>query len=680
MADRRDYYFRQKVTEAELDSGFDGLEQADFALAVDNDLIGIVAGLGVAEAAIPNLTVDVQGPGTAYSKAGERIAIASTQNQDVSVDDGALSTAVGVPGNEKWVSLFILFDRALSDPRIDGNSVSVFFVRDESFAFSVVQGAEAPLGTAARPALDSGKILLADIHRTFGQTQIVNADIDVTRREDAYRLTGTVPLVAGTPKEAIEDLLTALNQHIDGVANQHPADELTYAGSGTWAGGITGLPAGSVENALDQVVVQLAAIVNPSGGERVGTRALVGTWADGSTFLSSSVWGVLNKIVTDLGSTGINGALKVATAARSAWLGGRTNPADTVFAALDKIITDLAATTGTDDGAERIGAAAGTNLAAGSVRSQLDELDAEKAGLALANAFAALNTFDAGIDVNGSETLSGNLTLDGSTSTIAFTARAETAATQAALISDNRVAGTFPTEFFKIFQGTAGSDIVRIFFGGNGSGIVITGGADFDNSTNEWVSDDATDAAIWEFYPGLGGEMAIRYRDVVGAGERWGNGAWTGALYHFDVVATADAEARLSDGIVSFFGVSGTSQSNPAAGTVPGANALYALNTPDAWLKGINNTGEDDSFGIASMAANGSGSTVTYDHSAGGTFQQVHFATANSGTSATTAGFMTAVPGGVNTVVVRRWRWDGAAIVETTLGDWSLLRFGRITS
>ena len=44
MADRLDYYFRQRVTEAELDLGFELLEKADRNLAADIGVYGIVSG------------------------------------------------------------------------------------------------------------------------------------------------------------------------------------------------------------------------------------------------------------------------------------------------------------------------------------------------------------------------------------------------------------------------------------------------------------------------------------------------------------------------------------------------------------------------------------------------------------------------------------------------------------
>lgn len=412
MADRRDYYYRQTVTEAELDAGFEGLEQADRAVSVDHGLVGVVEGMGVSEkSGTPDLSVDVQGPGTAYSKAGERIGFSSTQNVDVSVDDGASSTAVGVVGNEKWISVFVEFDRVLSDPRIDGLSATVFFQRDESFVFSVVQGAEAVIGAATRPAIDAGKILLADVRRVFGDTQIFNAEIYTNRREDAYSyLGGTVEIIDGTAHDAIDSLLTALNQHLDGAANKHPAADIDYGGGGAWADGTTN-PATTVEAQLDKIISDLATLAG--GANRIGLSAL-DNWHDGTAQPATTVGARLAAMVTALVSeTGSGGADKLGVGARTAWLGGRANAAGSIFDALDAIITDLADTASTDDGAERIGAATnGSLLSAGSVRSQLDELDAA----------TLLRVLKAG------DTMSGNLSFSGSADVVYSSARGRTLA------------------------------------------------------------------------------------------------------------------------------------------------------------------------------------------------------------------------------------------------------------
>jgi hypothetical protein len=418
MADRLDYFFRQRVTEAELDLGFELLERADRNLAADLGFVGVVAGAAVSQhAPVPDLTVDVSGPGAVYDQLGERIFFSALQNVNVAQDDNGVSTAVSAAGREKLVSVFVKFDRTLSDPRVDGNSLTVFFQRAESFKFIVAQGAEAPAGTALPPPLRSDAILLADITRTFGQTQILNAHVSTARRQDAFVVTGSPrSLRRGRTIEAVSDLLGLYNAHVGGSSDRHPAASVDYAGGGNWADGGTN-PATTVEAQLDKLVVDLAAT---SGAPKIGAAATAGApnslvagsvksqidallgfvnahinqasgahaasavsyagggnWKDGTTNPATTVEAQLDKLVADLVADA--GAARIGTAARSAWLGGRTNPAGvSVLGAIDKIITDLADTAAADDGAERIGAQAvsgsPTSLAAGSVRSQLDAL------------------------------------------------------------------------------------------------------------------------------------------------------------------------------------------------------------------------------------------------------------------------------------------------------------------
>lgn len=328
MASRRDYYFRQKVTEAELDAGFQGLEQADFNIAIDHKLYGINTGLTVSEAAVPDLTVDVA-LGTAYSKQGERIRVSGTQNVDCSQDDSGTPTTVATPGNTKVVSVFIEFDRALSDPRIDGNSLTVYFVRAESYDFSVVQGAEALIGTEVPPPLDSAKLLLADIRLINGGTTITNAavvgaydQIDTTRREDAYKYTGgTVEIIQGTAYTAINSLLTALNNHIDAAANQHPADEVTFVDSATWADSTTldgATVVDDVQEAIEAVVTDLASQVSGNdGGLKIG-KYQSGVWNDGNRLATGSLSSQIDGIVSQLASnTGNGGADKIGAVAQT---------------------------------------------------------------------------------------------------------------------------------------------------------------------------------------------------------------------------------------------------------------------------------------------------------------------------------------------------------------------------
>lgn len=206
MADRRDYYFRQLVTEAELDAGFSGLETADRNLMTDLGHVGIVGGLGVSAQVSPNLTVQVAS-GVAYDQLGQRCSVPSTQNLDCSVDEDSVSTTVSTPGNSRILGVYIGFQRSLTDLRIDGNSDPVYFVRGESFELRVIQGAEA--GSPTPPALQGDAILLADITRSFGVTTITSGNISTSRRQTAFKTTG-IALSAGQPEEALQALISAL--------------------------------------------------------------------------------------------------------------------------------------------------------------------------------------------------------------------------------------------------------------------------------------------------------------------------------------------------------------------------------------------------------------------------------------------------------------------------------------
>lgn len=276
MANRLNYYFRQKVTESELDEGFDLLEQADRAFATDLALIGVVTGMAVAQrGAGANLTVDVAA-GSCYDKDGERIQFSTTQNVDVSVDENAVTTAVTSSGNSKIISVFAKFTRVLTDPRTDGNNVTVFFNVAEGFEFVVRQSAEATSPTA--PSLDPDFILLADITRAFGATTIVTGNISTARREDMFVRSGaTYSMRTGRIGSALQGIIDNLNTehvalaaHISNATAAHAASAISYAGSPNWADG-SAITSTNVEAALDEVVSDLiTTTVSASGAEKIG--------------------------------------------------------------------------------------------------------------------------------------------------------------------------------------------------------------------------------------------------------------------------------------------------------------------------------------------------------------------------------------------------------------------------
>jgi hypothetical protein len=227
MANRRDFFFRQKVTEAELDAAFAELENADRALASDFGHVGVTAGMAVTQQVSPNLTVQVSGPGVVYDQTGQRIAIPSTQTVNCAVDEDGLNTAVVGGTNSRILSIFAEFNRVLSDPRVDGNAATVYFVRAESFTFNVAAGTESASPVA--PALRGDQILLADITLAYGASSIVNGNISTTRRQWAYKTTGTV-IGVGTAEEAIQALATAL-AGTGGSLSAHVAASPAHAGS-----------------------------------------------------------------------------------------------------------------------------------------------------------------------------------------------------------------------------------------------------------------------------------------------------------------------------------------------------------------------------------------------------------------------------------------------------------------
>lgn len=281
--DRRDFYFKQPVTESELNGAFDAVEQSIWALMSDNGLTGIAAGMVGAQASpTPNLTVSISGPGYAYDAAGERIFLSSpTTLVDLTLDSNGVPTSV-TTGNERYLSVYIKFARTQSDPRIDGASNSIFFVSDESFEIIVVQGTSNSVGSASRPTIDPTQgLLLFDVHRTASQSQIFNADILTDRRQDTFNIVQTpVSIQAGTLRTGLTAILTALNNHITGVGGaSHPDTGITSAAA---SGSPLALPGGSVRDqllALQTEVNTVAALA----AELKGSVKLAGFQNYGST-------------------------------------------------------------------------------------------------------------------------------------------------------------------------------------------------------------------------------------------------------------------------------------------------------------------------------------------------------------------------------------------------------------
>jgi hypothetical protein len=299
MADRKDWFFRQIVAEDELDSSMEELEQADRDLAVDmalgvdasspDEQGGIVNGLNVGILAGTDITVSA---GVAYDLLGQRcvldgsltVDLAKTGSLNIGVGglgDGS-STDVGV-GNERWVTLFLVFDRLLSDPRTDGASQTVYFERDESFHFEITMGSAVSIGTLGLPSVDgpprqAGKVLIADIRLEDSGAGTEALEVQVERREQWFKKTGTtIGINVSNPRQGIDNLFGRIDDHVSGVGGtRHIADSIDYAGGDAWADGTTN-PAVTVEVQLDKIITDLNATVDPSGAKKIGALLQNGT-------------------------------------------------------------------------------------------------------------------------------------------------------------------------------------------------------------------------------------------------------------------------------------------------------------------------------------------------------------------------------------------------------------------
>lgn len=415
MANLHDWFFRQRVSEGELDEGFEYLELADQNLCVDWDFPGIAQGMNVGEETVPSLNVEISA-GTAYTNAGERIRIPGLQTVDVSVDENSNTTEPAVGGNSLVITIFAEFTRALSDPRVDGNSQVVYFNRFESFQFVVRKGNEAasPGGGAEvafiqanAVANDPNLIRVCDIIRANGQTQIFNADIyENVLREDAFVLTaGTLSVRAGTAEQSDQANLQALSDHINDIANAHSADAVDFDAANLpipaqW----TALAAATeVQAAIDGIVTDLG---QTDAAELIGA-GVAATWADASGIAGATVDAILEEIVTDLG--GGSGAPKIGLTPTATWENAEAITATDVFAYLEEIVGDLADNSGTS-GSRRVGfdpaSSSGPDLTATDVQSALGELDAGKGSLGNTNTWTGpTNTFNNAVALDGTTTV-----------------------------------------------------------------------------------------------------------------------------------------------------------------------------------------------------------------------------------------------------------------------------------
>jgi hypothetical protein len=569
-----------------------------------------------------------------------------------------------------------------------------------------------------------GSVVGVGLGNTPGAGNTTNQNVIDVSLSTLILYDGGPPWADGTtnPSSTVAAQLDKIVADLTSTSGQRGAGKLTAPAFSAWADG-TANPATRLDLRIGQMISDLANLGGSGGAAKVGMGART-AWFDGLTNPADTTFKAMDKLITDLtdqstnngagGRIGINqmgnqffsglspgpgtiyqvfdqivdelafsGGDHIGITSRTAWLGGRTNPGFvSLFAAIDKIITDLAATTASDDGAERIGAQAIGNLSAGSVRSQLSELDTEKGGLALSNIWSggsSQNDFRRKILI-GSDL--GSTAADRDISRIDFDLN---------LTSNTR---TRIMDFGALGGGTHRT-ILYARAGDGGVDFEIARNARWDSTGLVWVKERGAVSHLFRVRANGGFEhwreqntvASATWSDVYGVG----SGGWE--FRNLDLIQDVSGTTinstrwRVHNGKIQFTDSRDASDdfaTNPEAAVTVRGNTLYGKNIVKAWLKIITGVslGIDDGFNVA-VAPNGNAVTVTYNLGMSSTFRQAPVGTSD-GTTAGTASWLTAGNHAANSIRIRHWRISAGAPVETNQNsvgtEWGLIVCGRQTT
>lgn len=215
MANRFHTYFGQVVTHTELNEIHDALFDGVDRFVEDFGFSGVAAGADVTQHTPNNLSVDVGAPAIVYDQFANRMEFGSPVVVNCSLDENGSSTTVVGGSREKWLSIFIQYTTTQSDPRTDDLGNTVYYRDVTGYKLNVVQGAEAPTGTAIKPSLRGDQILLADVLLAFGATALTNANISNLRSQTVFNAVGS-PLAFKSKglADALQNMTDAINSSI----------------------------------------------------------------------------------------------------------------------------------------------------------------------------------------------------------------------------------------------------------------------------------------------------------------------------------------------------------------------------------------------------------------------------------------------------------------------------------
>jgi len=305
-----DFYFKQIVTQSQMDWAFDSVQDAIHSVSLDCALTGILDGMDPQQhAPLPDKNVDIVGPGIAYDPDGQRIYVPDSLTVlDCSQDEFGTDTDPPTAGWWRVFSIFARFERDLTEPALDGNNNVVYTKQLESFEFFVRNGTEAATGPAAvPPPLLTDAVLVVDVLVQNGFTAILNSDMDFSRREDWVRFAGTTigDRVYGTSKDAVEDLLSIVDTF--GGALPFTFGQQWF-GAQPVAGPVP--PPTTIQTALDAIVYDLGQSGVASGGSLLVGALDSGAFPGGyvTPWASANIQAVLMSLGIDLDAH-IGGAL-----------------------------------------------------------------------------------------------------------------------------------------------------------------------------------------------------------------------------------------------------------------------------------------------------------------------------------------------------------------------------------
>jgi hypothetical protein len=182
MSDKQDFYVGQVVNANEMDDIYNDVEAAEQNLAVDLAAAqgtdptkegGIMRGLVVsrATATVVQVTAGVARDGNGrFVELPVNASVSVVNEGDTlegvaagAVGDGSIVATTIPGGSEAWLSLYLVPDTNLSDPRMDGLGNPIDYRQTESFHFRLELGTPAVPKASSRASITADKILLTDL-------------------------------------------------------------------------------------------------------------------------------------------------------------------------------------------------------------------------------------------------------------------------------------------------------------------------------------------------------------------------------------------------------------------------------------------------------------------------------------------------------------------------------------